>query len=112
MQHKSRLLSKPPVAATGGGVQMRIKRRNIPAAAAAKGGSQGPTSTPSPSSKGLALLYYGNQDYSYGDKLRKQQMMKEMLIRRALSPPPRRLTLRWRNFQPTPSRLSMMSTAS
>ncbi|KNA19081.1 hypothetical protein SOVF_064880 [Spinacia oleracea] len=99
MQYKSRLLSKPPVAA-GGGVHMRIKRRDTPAA-----------STSSPSLKGLALLFFGTQDDTNRDKLRKQQMMKELLIKRALSPPPRRLTLRWRYFQPTPSRLSMMSTA-
>ena len=56
-------------------------------------------------------MVFDTQDYVYGDKLRKQQLMKELLIKRALSPPPRRLTLRWKNFQPTPSRLSMMSTA-
>lgn len=97
MQYKSRLSSKPP---TGGGglVQMRIKK-----------GSVGPTNTTS--SKGLTLMVFDTQDYVYGDKLRKQQLMKELLIKRALSPPPRRLTLRWKNFQPTPSRLSMMSTA-
>ncbi|GLT69375.1 hypothetical protein SLA2020_415320 [Shorea laevis] len=33
------------------------------------------------------------------------------ILRRALTPPNRRLTLRWWNFRPTPSRLSNMSTA-
>uniref|UniRef100_A0A7C9D832 Uncharacterized protein n=2 Tax=Opuntia streptacantha TaxID=393608 RepID=A0A7C9D832_OPUST len=65
--------------------------------------------------KGLATVLYGINEgscgLSTGDKLRRQQMMKEILIRRALSPPPRRFTLRWRNFRPTPSRLSAMSTA-
>ncbi|PON81870.1 hypothetical protein TorRG33x02_223860 [Trema orientale] len=36
----------------------------------------------------------------------------EVLIQRALTPPKRRLTLRWWNFRPTPSRLSSMSMAS
>ncbi|KAL5737960.1 hypothetical protein ACOSP7_030721 [Xanthoceras sorbifolium] len=33
------------------------------------------------------------------------------VINRALSPSNRRLSLRWWNFRPTPSRLSIMSTA-
>ncbi|KAJ8764674.1 hypothetical protein K2173_007762 [Erythroxylum novogranatense] len=41
-------------------------------------------------------------------KLRSQTANKE-LIRRALTPPNRRLTLRWLNFRPTLSRLSNMS---
>ncbi|KAL9366474.1 hypothetical protein Peur_037673 [Populus x canadensis] len=44
------------------------------------------------------------------DKLRRNQANTEIL-RRALAPPNRRLTLRWFNFQPTPSRLSNMSMA-
>ncbi|KAL2944126.1 Chaperone protein HtpG [Bienertia sinuspersici] len=99
MQYKSRLASKPPVAARG--VQMRIKRREVI-----------PSSGSGAKARGLAVLLFGSsQESSYGDKLRKQQMMKELLLKRALSPPQRRLTLRWKNFQPTPSRLSMMSTA-
>lgn len=118
MQYKSRLSSKPP--APTGGVQMRIRRREItPSPSGAKPGSINPTSTSvstkqttnSSASKGLELMFFGTQDYSYGAKLRTQQMMKELLIKRALSPPPKRLTLRWRHFQATPSRLSMMSTA-
>lgn len=35
----------------------------------------------------------------------------EVLIKKALTPPKRRLTLRWWNFRPTPSRLSNMSMA-
>ncbi|KAF4400126.1 hypothetical protein CsatB_011559 [Cannabis sativa] len=35
----------------------------------------------------------------------------EVLIRRALTPPKRRMTLRWWNFRSTPSRLSNMSMA-
>ncbi|GLT83380.1 hypothetical protein SLE2022_016730 [Rubroshorea leprosula] len=33
------------------------------------------------------------------------------ILRRALTPPNRRMTLRWWNFRPTPSRLSNMSMA-
>ncbi|KAJ6423361.1 hypothetical protein OIU84_024328 [Salix udensis] len=44
------------------------------------------------------------------DRLRRHQANREIL-RRALAPPNRRLTLRWFNFQPTPSRLSNMSMA-
>lgn len=32
------------------------------------------------------------------------------IVKRALTPPIRRLSLRWWNFRPTPSRLSNMST--
>ncbi|XP_065864547.1 uncharacterized protein [Euphorbia lathyris] len=46
-----------------------------------------------------------------GDKLRKYSAKKE-IIRRALSPPAKRMSLRWCNFRPTPSRLSNMSMAS
>ncbi|KAG6607862.1 hypothetical protein SDJN02_01017, partial [Cucurbita argyrosperma subsp. argyrosperma] len=45
-----------------------------------------------------------------GDKLRRLQGRREML-RRALTPPNRRPTLRWLNFRATPSRLSNMSMA-
>ncbi|CAK7327577.1 unnamed protein product [Dovyalis caffra] len=44
------------------------------------------------------------------DKLRKHQANREIL-RRALAPTNQRLTLRWLNFRPTPSRLSNMSMA-
>ncbi|KMT19070.1 hypothetical protein BVRB_1g014690 [Beta vulgaris subsp. vulgaris] len=100
IENKRQLLAKPRAA--GGRAQMKIYRhrsmitkREVPA-----GGSD--------AFKGLALVLHGIQDLC-DDKMRKQQMM-EILIRRALSPPPKRLTLRWRNFRPTPSRLSMMST--
>ncbi|KAJ6724426.1 hypothetical protein OIU85_022357 [Salix viminalis] len=43
-------------------------------------------------------------------KLRRHQANKELLTR-ALAPPNRRLTLRWFNFRPTPSRLCNMSMA-
>ncbi|KAK8579203.1 hypothetical protein V6N13_142418 [Hibiscus sabdariffa] len=33
------------------------------------------------------------------------------IIRRAITPPNRKMTLRWWNFRPTPSRLSNMSMA-
>ncbi|WCJ32145.1 hypothetical protein M5689_013585 [Euphorbia peplus] len=46
-----------------------------------------------------------------GDKLRRHNAKKEIL-RRALSPPARRMSLRWCNFRPTPSRLSNMCMAS
>ncbi|KAJ1402711.1 hypothetical protein SESBI_27804 [Sesbania bispinosa] len=45
-----------------------------------------------------------------GERLKKRVASKEIL-RRALTPPPRRLGLRWLNFKPTPSRLSNMSMA-
>ncbi|KAA0036871.1 uncharacterized protein E5676_scaffold110G002460 [Cucumis melo var. makuwa] len=45
-----------------------------------------------------------------GDRCRRNQGSREVL-RRALMPPSRRPTLRWMNFRPTPSRLSMMSMA-
>ncbi|XP_050219229.1 uncharacterized protein LOC126669726 [Mercurialis annua] len=44
------------------------------------------------------------------DKMRKHQASKEIL-RRALTPPHRKMSLRWWNFRPTPSRLSNMSMA-
>lgn len=45
---------------------------------------------------------------SYYDKFRRKQAKKEIL-RRALTPPVRRPTLRWLDFRPTPSRLRNMS---
>ncbi|KAG6637372.1 hypothetical protein I3843_11G169500 [Carya illinoinensis] len=42
---------------------------------------------------------------------RRRYGSKEVLVRRALTPPTRRLSLRWWNFRPTPSRLSNMSVA-
>ncbi|KAK7267125.1 hypothetical protein RIF29_19789 [Crotalaria pallida] len=45
-----------------------------------------------------------------GDRMKKRVASKEIL-RRALTPPPKRLALRWLNFRPTPSRLSNMSMA-
>ncbi|KAK1407084.1 hypothetical protein QVD17_38695 [Tagetes erecta] len=41
---------------------------------------------------------------------RRQRASKE-IVRRALTPPARRLTWRWFDFRPTPSRLSVMSMA-
>ncbi|KAJ8443451.1 hypothetical protein Cgig2_026238 [Carnegiea gigantea] len=93
---KHRASAKPPPAA-GGPTPMRHRRisgRDLPGTG----------------SKGLATVLYGINEGSCGlstvDKLRRQQMIKEILIRRALSPPPTRFTLRWKNFRPTPSRLS------
>ncbi|XP_062170162.1 uncharacterized protein LOC133875908 [Alnus glutinosa] len=45
-----------------------------------------------------------------GEKLRRNNASKEVL-RRALTPPIRRFSLRWLNFRPKPSRLSNMSAA-
>ncbi|EOY12851.1 hypothetical protein QUC31_002020 [Theobroma cacao] len=42
--------------------------------------------------------------------MRRNSANKEIL-RRALTPPNRKMTLRWWNFRPTPSRLSNMSMA-
>ena len=47
----------------------------------------------------------------HAETLKKHSARKEVL-RRALTPPPRRLSLRWFNFRPTPSRLSNMSVAN
>ncbi|KVH99112.1 hypothetical protein Ccrd_022680 [Cynara cardunculus var. scolymus] len=41
---------------------------------------------------------------------RRQRGSKEM-VRRALTPPARKLTWRWFDFRPTPSRLAVMSMA-
>ncbi|KAL4619523.1 hypothetical protein ACB092_06G085200 [Castanea dentata] len=47
----------------------------------------------------------------HAETLKKHSARKEVL-RRALIPPPRRFSLRWFNFRPTPSRLSNMSVAN
>uniref|UniRef100_A0A2N9G9C0 Uncharacterized protein n=1 Tax=Fagus sylvatica TaxID=28930 RepID=A0A2N9G9C0_FAGSY len=46
-----------------------------------------------------------------GETLRKNNARK-VVLRRALTPPPRRSSFRWFNFRPTPSRLSSMSVAN
>ncbi|KAL5081693.1 hypothetical protein RYX36_010114 [Vicia faba] len=46
-----------------------------------------------------------------GERMKKRVASKEIL-RRALMPAPKRFALRWLNFKPTPSRLSVMSLAS
>ncbi|KAK7324598.1 hypothetical protein VNO77_28292 [Canavalia gladiata] len=46
-----------------------------------------------------------------GEKLLKKRVASKEILRRALTPPPKRLGLRWLNFRPTPSRLSNMSMA-
>ncbi|XP_028779925.1 uncharacterized protein LOC114736302 [Neltuma alba] len=45
-----------------------------------------------------------------GERMKKRPASKEIL-RRALTPPPRRFAFRSLNFRPTPSRLSQMSMA-
>ncbi|GMJ05213.1 hypothetical protein like AT3G15518 [Hibiscus trionum] len=51
----------------------------------------------------------------HGYMLPKQNMRRyganKEILRRALAPPNRKVTLRWWNFKPTPSRLSNMSLA-
>ncbi|KHN36790.1 hypothetical protein glysoja_001521 [Glycine soja] len=42
---------------------------------------------------------------------KKRRVASKEILRRALTPPPKRLALRWLNFRPTPSRLSNMSMA-
>ncbi|KAL0443502.1 UNVERIFIED_CONTAM: hypothetical protein Slati_2072900 [Sesamum latifolium] len=44
------------------------------------------------------------------NRLRRRQASKE-IVRRALTPPCQRPSWRWRNFRPTPSRFSIISTA-
>ncbi|XVF70357.1 hypothetical protein PTKIN_Ptkin11bG0155600 [Pterospermum kingtungense] len=41
----------------------------------------------------------------------KRDSANKEILRRALTPPNRKMTLRWWNFRPTPSRLSNMSMA-
>ncbi|KAG8386282.1 hypothetical protein BUALT_Bualt03G0132800 [Buddleja alternifolia] len=43
------------------------------------------------------------------NRLRRRLASKE-IVRRALTPPCQRPSLRWRNFRPTPTRFSVMST--
>ncbi|OMP04624.1 hypothetical protein COLO4_09450 [Corchorus olitorius] len=43
--------------------------------------------------------------------MRKSYSANKEILRRALTPPNRKMTLRWWNFRPTPSRLSNMSMA-
>ncbi|KAE9609973.1 hypothetical protein Lalb_Chr07g0181711 [Lupinus albus] len=45
------------------------------------------------------------------EKRMKKRLASKEILRRALTPPPKRLALRWLNFRPTPSRLSNMSMA-
>lgn len=45
------------------------------------------------------------------ERLMRRSHGSKEILRRALSPPNRRLSLRWWNFRPTPSRLSNMSMA-
>ncbi|KAI4333709.1 hypothetical protein L6164_018482 [Bauhinia variegata] len=46
-----------------------------------------------------------------GERMKKRPQASREILRRAITPPPRRLGLRWLNFRPTPSRLSNMSMA-
>ncbi|KAI9078882.1 hypothetical protein K1719_039152 [Acacia pycnantha] len=49
--------------------------------------------------------------YAVPERRLKKRPTSQEILRRALTPPPRRLALRWLNFRPTPSRLSVMSMA-
>ncbi|XP_054813902.1 uncharacterized protein LOC129314482 [Prosopis cineraria] len=49
--------------------------------------------------------------YAVPERMLKKRPTSQEILRRALTPPPRRLKLRWLNFRPTPSRLSVMSMA-
>ncbi|KAK1405194.1 hypothetical protein POM88_004799 [Heracleum sosnowskyi] len=55
-----------------------------------------------------SMTLHNHREAPPRDKLRGRRGGKEV-ARRALMPPIRRLNMRWRNFQPTPSRLSNMS---
>ncbi|KAJ7948610.1 hypothetical protein O6P43_029060, partial [Quillaja saponaria] len=46
-----------------------------------------------------------------GERFRRNNTSNKEVLRRALTPPTRPLSLRWWNFQPSPSRLSNMSVA-
>lgn len=52
-----------------------------------------------------------HREAAFRNKLKGRKGDKEV-VRRALTRPIRRPSLRWQNFQPTPSRLSNMSKAS
>ncbi|KAK8647946.1 hypothetical protein V6N13_121670 [Hibiscus sabdariffa] len=74
----------------------------------------------SPSSPGPRRCTCSNQPGSapcirHGYMLPRQNMRRysgnKEIIRRAITPPNRKMTLRWWNFRPTPSRLSNMSMA-
>ncbi|WOG98669.1 hypothetical protein DCAR_0418013 [Daucus carota subsp. sativus] len=55
-----------------------------------------------------SMTLHNHREVPPRDKLRGRRAGKEV-ARRALMPPIRKLNMRWRNFQPTPSRLSNMS---
>ncbi|KAJ0548133.1 hypothetical protein HanIR_Chr08g0380131 [Helianthus annuus] len=73
---------------------------------------------PSPP-KGSSLSFEKNQDlfnnYAFSVPARMitrtNKMATKVMVRRALTPPARRLSWRWFDFRPTPSRLSVMSMA-
>ncbi|GAB4846336.1 hypothetical protein Ancab_025342 [Ancistrocladus abbreviatus] len=58
----------------------------------------------------LVRFYQDPYGLPCNQRVIRQQASKEIL-KRALSPPRRQLSWRWRWFQPTPSRLSNMSMA-
>ncbi|GAA0161230.1 hypothetical protein LIER_17592 [Lithospermum erythrorhizon] len=74
-------------------------------------GSLSSSSSSASSKNGLrSVSKLRNQFSTFSLRLRLEQANKEML-RRALTPPTRRLRKRWLNFKPTPSRLSNMSAS-
>ncbi|GMH14392.1 hypothetical protein Nepgr_016233 [Nepenthes gracilis] len=95
---------KPPAA---GGVSRRSGRRG------STGLSQAPAGRPpSPwQCSGPSARFYQGVYWPAGDwRVRWHEGNRET-VRRALSPPRRQLSWRWRSFQATPSRLSSMSMA-
>ncbi|OMO80375.1 hypothetical protein CCACVL1_13008 [Corchorus capsularis] len=75
------------------------------------------SSSPRPRPRCTCLNHPGSAPCSrHGYMVPRQNMRKSYsankeILRRALTPPNRKMTLRWWNFRPTPSRLSNMSMA-
>ncbi|KAL3645491.1 hypothetical protein CASFOL_010671 [Castilleja foliolosa] len=83
--------SKPPASAAGSGV-----RRN---------------SYPAPARSRLVRYQYRHEVAVPENRLRNRQPACKEIVLRALTPPSQRLSWRWRNFRPTPSRFSNVSMA-
>ncbi|GAB2243296.1 hypothetical protein Droror1_Dr00020071 [Drosera rotundifolia] len=94
---KLRAIGKPPAA--GGALAKANSRRSGAWSSANR-------VHPSSGTGGGYMVPY----YQLNQKMRAQEASREILMR-ALSPPRKRVSWRWRFFQPTPSRLSTMSAA-
>ncbi|EEF29697.1 uncharacterized protein LOC8268674 [Ricinus communis] len=106
---RPRLPARKPV--TGNATENNRVRRNY------YQHSSGPASSPRPRSTCTCSNRPGSvrcSKHGYvlpSDKLRRHHQASREILRRALAPPNRKMSLRWWNFRPTPSRLSNMSMA-